>query len=202
MEAKKILVPMIVAIATLVVLTVGATYAYFAVGTSYESYTTTVKAQAADIGSVALEAGTSLNMNLTAAQMMLQSNDVTYYATANGTPQTTANNVTLATAKVTGAGTFTCNYTLKVAYSGTMKAALPAAGSAILNVGGTDYDVYSTTFPKTISGTLTGLTSSASKTITGSLKVVNLKGTDQSAMAGTNMTLTFTATKFSCTATA
>lgn len=202
METKKILVPMIVAIATLVMLTVGATYAYFAVGTDYETYSTTVKAEAASVGSVALEAGTSLNMNLTAAQMMLQSSDVTYYATASGTPQTTENTVTLATAKVEGAGTFTCSYTLSVAYTGTMKAALPAAGSAILNVAGTNYDVYSTTFPKTISGTLTGLTSGASKTITGSLKVVNLKGTDQSAMAGTNMTLTFTATAFSCEATA
>jgi len=203
MEMKKIIIPMVVAIATVILLTVGATYAYFAVGTSYESYTTNITASTPSVGSVALNAGTSLSMNLTRAQMMLQSNDVTYYATSNGTPQTTSNPINIATTKVTGAGTFTCDYTLNVAYTGTMKEKIPAAGSVILNVNGTDYDVYSTTFPiTTIKGTLTGLTATATKSITASLRVVNLKGTNQSAMADTNMTLTFTASAFTCTATA
>jgi len=82
-----------------------------------------------------------------------------------------------------------------------LKAALTTAGWAVLTVNGTAYDVYSTTFPTTVTGTLTGITSSASKSITAQLKVVNLKSVNQSAIADKNMTFTFTATAFSCTAT-
>jgi len=199
MENKKILLPMIVAITTLVVLTFGATYAYFSVS-STSNVSATASATAPSVGSVSLSSGTSINMSLTAAQMMKPASNTTYYASANGAT-TTATTVNIASAKATGSGTFSCDYTLNVAYSGTMKAKLAATGWLILYVNGTAYDVYSTTFPKTITGSLTGITASAAKNITAQLRLVNLAATDQSAIAGTNATFTFTATAFTCTAT-
>ena len=202
METKKIIVPTIVAIVTLVMLTVGATYAYFTVSSTNNFGTKTITATTPEIGSVALSTGSNLYLNLSRVNMM-SANQGTYYAvtSSTGAATTTETTATIATAKVTGAGTFTCNYTLNVAEEGTLKDALTAAGTAILNVNGTDYDVYSTTFPKTITGTLTGLTSSTSKTLTASLRFVNTNA-NQNTLANKTLTLTFTATAFSCTATA
>jgi len=112
-NSKKIIVPTIVAIVTLVMLTVGATYAYFTVSATNSFGTKTITATTPEIGSVALSTGSNLSMTLTAAQMMKQSSDVTYYASASGAT-TTATTANIGTATVTGAGTFTCNYTLSV----------------------------------------------------------------------------------------
>ncbi len=208
METKKILAPTIVAIVTLVVLTVGATYAYFMVGTTNNFSTRTAQATTPEVGSVALSSGSNLTMSLTAADMMKKGTDTTYYASASG-KTTTATTATIGTAKVTGAGTFTCTYTLTVSdndnslYDTFQAWSGKTAGQIVLNVNGTDYDFNTATlFPKTISGTMTGLTSSASKTITASLKLVNKVDVDQSALAGQTITLSFAVSNFSCTATA
>ena len=148
METKKIIAPTLVAIITLVMLTVGATYAYFTVSATNNFGTKTITATTPTLGSVALSSGSNLYLNLSRVNMMT-ANQGTYYAVTNsaGTATTTATTTNIATATVTGAGTFSCDYTINVAYSGTMKEALTAAGTAILNVNGTDYDVYSTAFP-------------------------------------------------------
>ena len=202
METKKIIAPTLVAIITLVMLTVGATYAYFTVSATNNFGTKTITATTPTLGSVALSSGSNLYLNLSRVNMMT-ANQGTYYAVTNsaGTATTTATTTNIATATVTGAGTFSCDYTINVAYSGTMKEALTAAGTAILNVNGTDYDVYSTAFPKEISGTMSGLTSSASKSLTASLRFVNTNA-NQNTLADKTLTLTFTATAFKCTATA
>jgi len=202
METKKIIAPTLVAIITLVMLTVGATYAYFSVSATNNFGTKTITATTPTLGSVALSSGSNLYLNLSRVNMMT-ANQGTYYAVTNsaGTATKTQTTTNIATATVTGEGTFSCDYTINVAYSGTMKAALTAAGTAILNVDGTDYDVYSTTFPKTISGTITGLTKTAAKSLTASLRFVNTN-TVQDALIDKTMTLTFTATAFKCTATA
>ena len=202
METKKIIVPTIIALITLIVLTVGATYAYFTVSTTNDFGTKTITATTPEIGSVALSSGSNLYLNLSRVNMM-SANQGTYYAVTSsaGTATKTETTTNIATATVTGEGTFNCNYTLNVAYTGTLKAALTATGTAILNVNGKDYDVYSTTFPQTISGTMSGLTSSSTKSLTASLRFVNTNA-NQNALADKTMTLTFTATAFDCTATA
>ena len=200
METKKKMILTIIGIVTLLVLIGSATYAYFTVGTNYEDFMTNINAKTDGTGSVAIKSGTNLNLNLTLSDMRLLDSDVVYYATEDGTASTEVNNVAVATTEVTGTGTYSCNYTLNVAYTGTMKAAIPNEGSVILNVNGTDYDIYSTDFPITISGTLTELRPGLSQTINGYLKVINLSGIDQTAMAGTIMGLSFTATEFDCTA--
>ena len=215
MDVKKTLVPTIMAVATLVVLVVGATYAYFSVTGTNNFGTKTITASAPTVGSVALSSGTALTMNLTAQQMMKGSSDITYYATASGT-STTASSPVMATAAVTGDGTFSCDYTFNIAASSTgtnmytafQGMSTKSTGQIVLTVtpfGGTattvDFNTASA-FPKTISGTVTGLTKSASKTVTAQLKFVNKKDINQDALQGTDIILTFTATAFTCTATA
>ena len=202
METKKILAPMIAAIVTLVMITVGATYAYFTVTATSNFGTKTITATTPDLGSVALSGGSSLYLNLSRVNMM-SANKGTYYAvtSSNGVATTTASETTIATATVTGAGTFSCDYTLNIAYDGTLKAALKKDGVAILKVNNTDYDIYSTTFPKTVTGSLTGLVAGTNKTITASLRFVNANE-EQNELINKSMTLTFTTTAFTCTATA
>ena len=207
-NSKKIIVPTIVAIVTLVMLTVGATYAYFTVSSTNNFGTKTITATTPEVGSVALSTGSNLSMTLTAAQMMKQSSDVTYYASASGAT-TTATTANIGTATVTGAGTFTCNYTLSVTdndnslYDAFQSMTGKSAGQIVLTVNGTAYDFNTASlFPKTITGTMSGLTSSASQNITAQLKFVNKASVDQSSLAGKTITLTFTVSNFSCTATA
>ena len=205
---KKVIVPTIVAIITLVMLTVGATYAYFTVSATNSFGTKTITATTPSVGSVALSTGSNLTMTLTAAQMMKQSSDVTYYASPSGAT-TTATTANIGTAKVTGSGTFTCTYSLSVTdndnslYDAFQSMTGKSTGQIVLTVNGTSYDFNTASlFPQTISGTMTGLTSSASQNITAQLKFVNKTSVDQSSLAGKSITLTFTVSNFSCTATA
>ena len=150
-----------------------------------------------------------MTLNVTAEQMMKGANDITYYASASGTT-TTATSPVIATASASGAGTYNCNYTLNVAATGTNNMytafqgmSTKSAGQIVLTVAGTEYDFNTASlFPKTITGTITGVSSSSSKTLTAQLKFVNKKDINQDALQGTDIILTFTATAFTCTATA
>ncbi len=213
-DSMKVILPAIIAVLTLILLTVGATYAYFSVGTSATGFTERQAQASADaMGNVVLSSGTNLSMSVTAAQMMKQTNDVTYYASSSGT-KTSPTTETIGTAKVEGAGTFKCTYKLTVSATGTNNMYTKfqgmtgkSTGQLVLTVnnGGTattmDFNTASL-FPKTINGTMTGLTSTSSKTITAQLKLVNSKTVDQTALAGTDITIKFNVSDFECTATA
>ncbi len=214
MKDKKILISMIVAVATLVVLVIGAAYAYFSVSTTNSFGTKTITATTPDVGSVTLTSGAALTMNLTAEQMMKGESDLTYYASASGTT-TTATSPVMATATVTGAGTFSCSYSFNIAASSTGTSMYTAfqgmtgksTGQIVLTVtpfGGSaqTFDFNSgSLFPATVSGTITNLTSAQAKTLTAQLKFVNKYNLAQDALKNTDIILTFTATTFSCTAT-
>jgi len=145
-------------------------------------------------------------MTLTASQMMMGSEDITYYASSNGTT-TTETTTNIGTATVTGNGSYTCDYTLTIddnensLYDAFQSMSTKSTGQIILTVNGEEYDFHTTNlFPKTISGTMSGLTSSKSQNITAQLKLVNKVNVDQSTLANKTLTLTFTATNFKCTA--
>ena len=209
MDNKKILMPTIVAIVTLVMITVGATYAYFTVTATSNFGTKTITATTPDLGSVALAAGKNLTMTLTATQMMKQSSDVTYYASENGAT-TTATTANIGTATVTGAGTFSCTYDLTITdndnslYDAFQSMSGKSTGQIVLTVNGQSFDFNTASlFPKTLTGvSMTGLTSSSSKNITAQLKFVNKSNVDQTALQNKTITLTFSVANFKCTATA
>lgn len=220
MENKKILLPSILAVITLIVLVVSATYAYFAVETTNNFGTSTINASAESVGTPSLVGGNNLILEVSAVDMMNQANNVNYFATTTGEITTTqAEAPIIGTASVTGNGTFNCSYTLNIAASSTgtsmltrlkaMTSPKPTTGQLILTVNGTNYDLYSQNVPITYNGTFTGLTAGSGNEqyIRAQLKLVNLHGENgnlvsqsQNDLANTDVTLTFTITAFTCTA--
>jgi len=202
MEKNKILIPTIFAVITLVVVTFGATYAYFTVTAKNDFGTKTIEAKTPDVGSVALSTGSNLYLNLSRSNMT-QANVGTYYAVSDsaGIATTTETTVNIGTATVSGEGTFTCTYKLSIVQEGTLKEALTIANTAILNVNGINYDVYSTSFPLTIDGTMTGLLDGSPQNITAQFKFVNTN-TSQNELKNKNITIKFSVSDFDCTATA
>ncbi len=210
METKKILAPTIVAIVTLVVLTVGATYAYFVVGTTNTFGTRTVEAATPEVASVALTSGNDMILNLTPADMMNKGIDTAYYASASGT--TTANtSLPIATAtKIgtsTGSNTLSCSYTLKITdndnslYDAFQAWSGKTTEQIVLVVDKKTYDFNTESlFPLTISGDFTILPSTTKYDIKASLKIVNKVNINQNELAGQNITLSFNIESFSCTA--
>jgi len=191
MKTKGILAPTIVAVATLIMLTFGATYAYFAVS-STSNVSATASATAPTVGSVSLVTGNAVSISPTRVQMMNQGSNKAYSDTD-----------TIATASVTGDGTYSCDYSLSVSCSGTMISKLGGTGWVVLTVDGQTLDLKSGT-TKTITGTMTGLTKTTPKTISATMTLNNLTGTDQNAIAGTTASCSITVSStsgFTCKAT-
>ncbi len=213
MKDKKVILSLAIGIVAMITLVVGATYAYFSVTSTNSFGTKTITATTPTVGSVALSSGSSLTMDLTAADMMKKGSDVTYYATASG-KSTTATSPAIATATVTGSGTFNCSYTIRATASSTnsLYSAFngmsgKSTGQIVLTIGGTAFDFYSKNFSNNqyaeVSGNLNGITSStaaSSRQVTAQFKFVNKNTVVQDALAGKDITFTFTATAFSCTA--
>ena len=205
-ENKKLVISTLIMVMTLVVLVMGATYAYFSADHTISSNTTKIESNIESVGIVSLSAGTDLKLNISAVQMMQQTGDVNYYATVSGTPQVgTENSVAIATADVEGNGTMSCSYTIKATLTGTnnMYTAFTgmttkSAGQLVLTVDGTEYDFFNTSFPKTITGTFSGLKEGSPQNIMSSFKVVNKSSIDQSNLAGTDLTITFTVESLNC----
>ncbi len=197
---KRIIVLTIIGVVALLISILGATYAYFVVGTTNNFKTPKIEASTGELGSVTLQTGSNLYLNLTRVNMS-EENQGSYYATKSedGNASTTIQSVTIGKTNVEGNGTYNCNYTLSVTNTGTLKEALTESGVVTLVVVGKEYDVYSTSFPLTISGTLNGLTEKNSETIKAYLEFKNTDK-EQNDIANKNMTLTFSATTFSCTA--
>ena len=215
-NVKRVILPMVIAVATLVIVVVGATYAYFTVTSTNNFGTRTATATAASVGTVTFSTGNNLSMSLSAAQMMKGANDITYYAQqgANQAATTTATTVTIGSVTAS-AGTFSCDYTIGVTATGTnnMYTAFQgmtgkSTGQIVLTVtpfGGTattlDFNTADLFTNKTISGSVTGVTTTA-KNLTAQLKFINKKDVDQSALKNTDITISFTVSAFTCTATA
>ncbi len=206
---KKVIISLVIVITLMFLLLGGATYAYFVTNTRNRFGTKTITGTADATGSVAL-VGTnaSLYLNIGRNLMAQGANDTTYWAvTTNTTPSTTQNVVTVGSTQVTGAGYYNCSYTLNVAASGTnnMYTAFQgmtgkSTGQIVLNIGGNTYDFNtSNLFPITVNGTLNGVTSSSVQNITAEFYLKNKSNVNQSALAGKDITLTITATSFTCT---
>lgn len=206
---KKIIVPTLVATVTLLLLVLGATYAYIQVQATSNFGTPSITGAVSEIGNVTINRTSELTLNLVYTQVAKPNQDITYYATASGA-STDAQSPAIATASVSGPGIFTCNYTLSVTAEGSIFSNSVSLGEGLLKLtvnGGVDgttptvHDFNNSWSTKTITGSLTGLTSSSPKNITAQLYFVNSANTNQYALSGTSGTVTFTITSFDCTAT-
>lgn len=216
---KRLLVTLIIGVSFLLILVIGATYAYFSVETSLVTGTTTINANAETIGTVSL-VGTSatFNLNLTALNMMQGASDTTYWATTTGTPTTTESTVTVGTTSVsptTDTHHYDCDYTIEISdvtsngvtnmytlFQSAAYSSYKSTNQIVLTVGGTTYDfntanLFSSTIE--VQGTLSDVTYSTPRSITSSFKVVNKSNIDQTLLAGTGISLEIEVTDFSCT---
>ena len=206
---KKVILSLGIVLSVFIVLIFSATYAYFSVNTTNNFGNTTIDATAESTGTVALNGtSASLRLDLSAADMMQGTGDITYWGTADGTPSTTQNIVTIGSTEVTGAGYFNCNYTLSVTATATNNMYTAFQGMTgkseeqiVLKIGDTKYDFNTPNlFPITVNGTLNGLTSSSSKSLTAEFYLVNKEGVIQDALEYKDLSIAITATNFSCTA--
>ena len=211
---KKIIVPLIMAVFTMLILAVGATYAYISVTANNNFGTQTIKGTIPPIGSVALSKGQSLSMEVT-RQGMMKENPKTYYATSTGISDSDSSMQTISTAQVTGEGTFTCDYTLNAKATGELftKAIGKGTGLLTLEISDKTYDFNETQTDLTsengldINGQFTGLTASNTQTasdknsIQARFKLQNSETADQTDLNGKSGTITFSVKTFTCTAT-
>ncbi len=213
---KKLILPMAVAITTLIILSLGATYAYIQVQTTNNFGEPTISGTVPSIGNVTMNAGTSLSLSVSRPQMM-KDNPATYYATSGGMSTTSADMQTIATATVSGEGVFTCTYILNVKGEGTLLTnswrlgnnlvTLEISSSSNGNINQTyDFndDLNSTVLSPNgtnISGQFTGLSISQLGTIYARFKLTNSQDKDQSELNNTSGTITFTVSNLNCTAT-
>lgn len=213
MDKKNTMLLTVIAVATLLVAVVGATFAYFSVTATNNATNTTVTGSAESMGAITLTTNTSaLKLNLDATQMAQAKNGTSYYATVDGTASTTANSFDLATASVADGDTkYDCEYSYKVTASITTAVTdgsddditVDFAGDSItsakksytlkeiLAAGDTGVE---------IAGKFTQLTAGTDQKITVSSKLTNVNE-EQNGLAGNGYTITLApSSTFTCTA--
>ena len=115
-DARKAIIPAIVAVIVLIGLVVSATWAYFTVGISGSATKTTASASTPEVPLVTLSGnGVSLSMNLSAADMAgSTSTTKTYYASTGGKVETQEAAPTIGTLSLSNdtKNTYICSYTI------------------------------------------------------------------------------------------
>lgn len=201
------IIPLLIGAFTLILVTIGATYAYFSVVSSNTSSTTNVNTSIDGVGSVSLnKTNANLRINLNGTNMAKMSQDVDYYASSSGTTQTETEEV-IGEITAMGNGTFTCEYDIIISASATnsMYTAFQnmtgkSSNQIVLTVNGTSYDfITENLFPKTVHNVVNGVEQGTTQDITAALKIVNKKNVDQSSLAGTDITISFNVNNFRCT---
>lgn len=202
---KKIAIPLIIIIITLVVLVMGATYAYFSNGTLLDGNAIKVDTTAESVGVATLSSGKNLILELRPKDMMQSSETINYYATLDGIPSTEENSEIIATASVKGNGVMNCQYKLyaSITANNNMYTAFKNMNSKsrdqlVLTVDGIQYDFYDVTFPMTISGTIEGIKEGTSKDIYASFMLANRSDIDQEDLKATDLKITFSVNQFKC----
>ena len=126
MDKKNTMLLTVIAVATLLVAVVGATFAYFSVSNSTVTGTT-VDATVSQVGTVTLSGGADLDLTVTAADMAQSAAPATY----------SLGSATVAKAELVGNGndeTYYCQFTLNVANASTTNASEETDGGIALTV--------------------------------------------------------------------
>ena len=203
----------VLGIIALLLVVIGATYAYFAVTTVNNFGTSIINAQAGNIGTVTLNGNSAqLNMSLTALDMVQGNSDITYYASSSGKTTTPTEEVigTASVSPTSDTNTYHCTYTLSVTHSGTNDmytvfsgATNKSADQIILTINGVDYD-FNDGWPTSnqVSGSFY-IKGTQTKNITAGLRIINDSEINQNYLAGTDISISISLVNnsFSCTAT-
>jgi len=196
MDNKKTIIASIIGVALLVVLVVGATFAYFTTAVTNDDGETLVTGKTDAIGSIALTNPTS-NLHITLSALdMAQSNLGAYYATNDSTKNYDTEEVQreIAVATLTGGEATThyeCTTTINLIRDPALMMVLQP-GDAYIQFGGVltdkvDLTSVQSSFPVTFK--LNG-TDTLRQSVSASFSIVN-RNVNQNAIAGKNFTLKF-----------
>jgi len=201
---KKILVPTIIAVATLVLLVVGATYAYFTTTSTNRFGTKELNASLEDMAdAVVLEQlENELSLNVTRAMMSEDNAWNVYFASGNYVP------ANIAKISVTGDGTYKCDYKITVTKSAssiendlyeTFKNKSEYGTEILFYLDNVVYDLgyEENLFPLTYESTMYNITNENPKYITSNLGIENTDY-EQNFIKGKDITLTYSISDFEC----
>ena len=214
MDKKNTMLLTVIAVATLLVAVVGATFAYFT-AVNVDNASTTAATTVEDVGLVSLSSGQALHLDVTAedfSKAAAGAEGVTYYAqpTAGTRDESASNDEVLAITVEGGSDSavYECTFNLAVTTTGTATGTteFPAVveKDLVLTLGGSfndlngSYDMATTanrTLSKTVKVYLTG--ADATKNITAEVALRN-STTTQDSLKGANITTTFAATNLVC----
>ncbi len=212
MDKKNTMLLTVIAVATLLVAVVGATFAFFAVSNPSDA-TTTAKAEAKKVPSFVINPDQpNLNMVLSAEDMkQSEAEDVPYYAVSgtSGTHELSKQDLTIATMTRTGgedADKYKCSVTVTVTVDNTeMLDALKTDNANLyLNGLGLSSEKLDLTTLKTTSNTksYTNIvnfdTPGASNKLTADLEIINSHDDDQSGAAGQTLNVTVKTSATNC----
>jgi len=203
MDNKKTIIASIIGVALLVVLVVGATFAYFTTAVTNDDGETLVTGKTDAIGSIALTNPTS-NLHITLSALdMAQSNLGAYYATNDSTKNYDTEEVQreIAVATLTGGEATThyeCTTTINLIRDPALMMVLQP-GDAYIQFGGVltdkvDLTSVQSSFPVTFK--LNG-TDTLRQSVSASFSIVN-RNVNQNAIAGKNFTLKFSNDDLEC----
>ena len=204
MKDKKVIYALIGGIITLVILTVGATYAYFAVGTNstFTNVNATMNLEAMDNRVILTKTEEKLNLSVTAMDMIESKTGISYYASGSEEP------ATIGIIKATGEGNFKCTYKIKVSKSSTseekdlynkfQKMENRSEGQIYIDINQTRYDFNTDNlFPIEYSETVNGIKIGNEVGIESNITIVN-NNIDQTGINNGDITLTYEVTEFNC----
>jgi len=209
MKDKKTMIGLIVGVVALVLLTIGATFAYFTFNAQNNFGTQVIDTDIEDLGSgvTLTNLNSELSLDIKVTDMLQDKVGTTYYASGSETP------AQIAKMSVDGAGTFNCSYTIEVEPDTTdagnaLVMNVTRANELIFSINENTYDMvnfdtyftYDEESQKTLlkyNGRVTGITSANDEYITANLALTNTNE-DQTAFAGDDMTLTMKVTNFEC----
>lgn len=216
---KKIIIPTLIAVVMLMVLVVGATYAYFKIVASNNYATSKVTTSIGDVGSVAIKSSQNdLILDLSATDMLQKGEDVIYYASATGATTTETKEI-MGTISVSGEGTFDCTYSMDIVatsksdetnmYKKFQNMNTKSEGQIVLTIdtqnGTKTYDFATAdlfteenSFKQVFNGTVSGLKDGSPENIEAQLKLVNKTGVNQDDLKGTDITLSISISSFNC----
>ena len=204
MDKKNTMLLTVIAVSTLLVAVVGATFAYFSVYTGTPG-ATNIDATVETVGTVTLSGGGNLNLTVTAAQMAQSAAPATY----------NLSNANVASATLSGAGaneTYYCRFSLAVANASTMESESKDGGLNITVASGVTVSQGFTTgtnvSPKSVAagnytvnftmgknGTFAG---GSLITVTGAIENLADDATQAGRLAGKTIDVDYTISNFKC----
>ena len=189
MDKKNTMLLTVIAVATLLVAVVGATFAYYSVTSNNTSSTRTVTTTTPEVGSVALTStGVDLYVHLTGDQMAdtATAKRTYYHQESDIAAATTATPSAVAKFKVTGSDndtTYSCLFDYAIWTDGTMTQVKDGEDNLVLKAADAGITL---SIPNGTSASFTGLptTRQATTTTVGTASTTTVKGTAQFQVTG------------------